>query len=81
VNFDEAQLQAIADATQGRYFNVRDTEGFQQALDEINRLETTRVERQVFQQFNERYAPWLILGAVLVLFSCLASLFLSRRPL
>ena len=81
VNFDEAQLQAIADATKGRYFNVRDAEGFKRALDEIDKLETTRVERHTYNQFNERHELLLAAGGVLVLLACSIGMSLSQRPL
>ena len=79
--FDEAQLRSIADTTRGRYFHVDDAEGFRKALEEIDRLETTPVERTTYSQFDERFALPLAAGAALVLVSSLLSAYLSRRPL
>lgn len=64
--FDETQLKQIAQQTQGRYFSVRDHEGLKQALEEINALETTRIDRHVYQRFNEHFVQYLIWGALLV---------------
>ena len=81
VNFDEEQLKSISAATKGRYFNVRDNEGLKRALDEIDKLETTRVERHTYNQFNERYGGLLAVGGALILLACSLGMSLSQRPL
>lgn len=81
VRLDEAQLKRIAEKAQGRYFNVRDRDGFRAALDAIHRLETTRVERQTYNQYNERYGVWLTAGAVLVGLALSLGMQLARRLL
>jgi Ca-activated chloride channel family protein len=81
VTLDEEQLRRIAARTGGRYFNVRDAAGFQEALDTIDKLETTRIERHVYNQYNERFVPFLAAGAALVCLSLLLSLPLTRRLL
>ncbi|MDD5705732.1 MAG: VWA domain-containing protein, partial [Kiritimatiellae bacterium] len=80
VTLNEAQLKNIADKTKGRYFNVRDAEGFQAALDAIDKLETTRVERNVYNQYNERFLIFIAVGTVLTCLSLLLNLFVSQRP-
>lgn len=81
VDFDEKQLQSISEKTQGRYFNVRDTEGFQAALDEIDKLETTRVSRNIYNNYHELYALFLAFGSLLVVLPVLANLSILHRPL
>ncbi len=81
VNFDEEQLKSISTVTKGRYFNVRDNDGLKRALDEIDKLETTRVERHTYNQFNERHGAILAIGGALVLIACSLGMSLSQRPL
>jgi len=65
VTLDEKLLRKIAEDTGGRYFNVRDPKGLEQAMEEINELEKTEVEREEYFQYRELF-PWL-LGPSLVL--------------
>ncbi|NKQ37639.1 MAG: VWA domain-containing protein [Chloroflexi bacterium] len=60
---DEATLQQVADITGGRYYRAQDTEGLQQIYDEINQLEKSQVEIEVFNQYQE-LALWLIIPAI-----------------
>lgn len=60
---DEATLQQVADLTGGKYFRAEDTTGLQQIYDEINTLEKSQVEVQVFNQYQE-LAIWLLLPAL-----------------
>jgi Ca-activated chloride channel family protein len=60
---DEATLQQVADITGGKYFRAEDTAGLQQIYDEINTLEKSQVEVQVFNQYQE-LAIWLLLPAL-----------------
>ncbi len=63
---DEATLQQVADITGGRYYRAQDTEGLQQIYDEINQLEKSQVEIEVFNQYQE-LALWLIIPAILLM--------------
>jgi Ca-activated chloride channel family protein len=63
---DEATLQEVADRTGGKYFRAEDTAGLQQIYDEINGLEKSQVEVQVFNQYQE-LAIWLLLPALFFL--------------
>ena len=69
VAIDEDALRGIAEATGGRYFNVRTQGALEEALAEIDGLERTSVDVAVFRRYEERYAPWLA--------SCLALLALA----
>jgi len=60
---DEATLQQIADATGGLYFRAQDTAGLQQIYDQINRLEKSEVEVQIFTRYRE-LAGWFLLPAL-----------------
>lgn len=60
---DEEILQQIADATGGSYFRAKDTRGLEQIYDQINQLEPSDVEVQVFTRYRER-ATWFLLPAL-----------------
>lgn len=66
VRLDEDLLRGIAETTGGKYFNVRDPRGLQRAMDDINKLEKTRIRRDVFEQYNE-FFPYLLAPAVILL--------------
>lgn len=66
VALDEALLRRAANETGGRYFNVRDPKGLERALEEINTLEKTQVERDVYHQYNELF-PWFLVPALVLL--------------
>jgi Ca-activated chloride channel family protein len=63
---DEATLQQVADITGGKYFRAEDTSGLKAIYDEINQLEKTQVEVQVFNQYHELLS-WLLIPALLLL--------------
>jgi Ca-activated chloride channel family protein len=60
---DEETLQQIADAIGGLYFRAQDTAGLQQIYDQINGLEKSEVEVQVFTRYRE-LAGWFLLPAL-----------------
>jgi Ca-activated chloride channel family protein len=60
---DEETLQKIASETGGLYFRAKDTAGLQQIYDQINQLEKSEVEVQVFTRYRE-LAGWLLLPAL-----------------
>jgi len=66
VTMNEDLLRRIAGVTGGQYFNVRDPKGLQRAMDDINRLEKTAVERNVYHQYNELFLWFLIPGVLLI---------------
>ncbi len=79
--YDETQLKNIASKTEGRYFSVRDNEGLKAALEEINSLETTKIDRQVYERYDEHFAPFLLLGALLAASALTLNMHLTRRML
>jgi Ca-activated chloride channel family protein len=81
VSFDESQLKSIAAKTGGRYFSVRDNEGLKTALEEINDLETTKIDRQVYERHDEHFAPFLLWGALMAACALTLNMHLTRRML
>lgn len=80
VAMDEALLRRIAEATGGRYFNVRDPRGLESALADIDDLETTRVERDIYSQYNELF-PWFLFPAAILLIGATGVNMLATRRL
>ena len=78
-SFDEKQLKTIAQETKGRYFSVNDRDGLEEALDEIDRLEKTRLETETWEQWNEHYRGFVLAGLLLILVGVLGSLTISSR--
>jgi Ca-activated chloride channel family protein len=62
---DEETLMQVADITGGMYFRAEDTSGLREIYDEINTMEKSMVEIQVFNQYTELAAIFLI-PAVLI---------------
>ena len=81
VSLDETQLRAIADTTGGRYFNARDPDGLKAALEDIGRLETTRVDRQILMRYHEWFVWPLLTGAALIFAALSLGMLTTRRLL
>lgn len=62
---DEETLKQIADLTGGQYYRAEDTAGLQAIYDDINEMEKSQVEVQVFNQYRE-LAGWLLVPALLL---------------
>lgn len=81
VEFDEAELKALSKTTGGRYYSVTDKDGFSAVMEEIDALEKTHVERDVYNNYNERFAMPLLCGAALLVLAVSAGLLCLHRPL
>lgn len=68
---DEVTLKAIAAATGGRYFHASNKAKLGQIYDEIGRMETTEVEREVYVDYREMFQYFLLAGLVLLLLEIL----------
>ncbi len=71
VRMDEDLLRKIADTTGGKYFNVLDPKGLARAMAEIDKLERTDIRNDVFTQYNELFAYFLLPGACLLVLAIL----------
>ena len=60
---DEEVLQRVAEATDALYFRATDTAGLRQIYGQINRMEKSEVEVQVFTRYKE-LAGWLLFPAM-----------------
>ena len=79
MTFDEKQLKAIAKTTGGMYFAVNDRDSLEKALEEIDALETTRIEADAYDRWEEHFAFFLLSGALLVLVASSMSMASIRR--
>ncbi len=66
VRIDEEQLRRIASTTGGQYFNVKDPKGLSRALSEIDKLEKTNINKEIFNQYTELFPRYLWPGVVLL---------------
>lgn len=63
---DEETLQAIADTTNALYFRATDTAGLREIYDQINELEKSEVEVQVYTRYKE-LAAWVLVPALVLM--------------
>lgn len=81
VHIDEETLKSIAKETGGLYFNARNPEGLADALKQIDTLEKTRVEREIYEQYDEWF-PWVLApGLGLILLGATLNMAIARRLL
>ncbi len=64
---DEALLQEIATMTGGKYFRAADEETLKNIYDQIDQLEKTEIEVNVFRRYSEEYRIFFVLGLILLL--------------
>lgn len=67
VEIDEEMLKEISAMTGGRYFRAANTKALQDIYDEIDKMETTKVEVTSYRQAKELFYGWLG-GGLLLLF-------------
>ena len=63
----EITLQRIAETTNALYFRATDIEGLRQIYDQIDQMEKSEVEVQVFTRYKE-LAGWVLFPALGLLF-------------
>ena len=66
VEVDEATLKQVAEMTGGRYYRATDNRSLEEIYAEIDRLEKTRMEVQVYRRYEERYGAWVSMGLLLL---------------
>lgn len=76
---DEETLQQVADITGGMYFRAEDTSGLRAIYDEINTMEKSQVEVQVFNQYTELAAIFLVPAFLIFLVEVLLGHTIFRR--
>ena len=64
---DEETLMQVAEITGGMYFRAEDTSGLREIYDEINTMEKSQVEVQVFNHYTELAAIFLVPALIIFL--------------
>jgi len=58
-------LQQMADDTGGKYYRASEESGLKKVFDEINQLETTKIDINKYTRYTELFENWLLLAIVL----------------
>ena len=66
VQIDEALLKEISKNTGGRYFRATDREDLENIYAEIDRLEKTEIEVNVFKRYEDEFRNFLLMGLVFI---------------
>ncbi len=81
VEIDEEMLGSVATLTGGRYFRATNKRALESIYDEIGQLEQTRIEEQIYTNYEEMYPRFLIPALLLLLLEiALANTRLRRLP-
>jgi Ca-activated chloride channel homolog len=62
VRLDEKALKMLAETTDGRYFNARDTRALEQVYAEIDKLERTESEGRLYTEYRELFQYFMLPG-------------------
>ena len=79
VSLDEVLLRKIAQTTGGQYFNVKDAKGLERAMDDINALEKTSVEKEEYNQYNELFSWFLGTALSFIVMGTGLNMMMTRR--
>jgi len=71
VQIDEALLQEISRNTGGRYFRATDRDDLENIYAEIDRLEKTEIEVNVFKRYQDEFRRFLLFGLMFLLLELL----------
>jgi len=81
VDVDEPTLTEVAEVTGGKYFRATDRESLKSIYEEIDQLETTKIDVQSFTRYGELFHVPLLTGLVLLLLEIgLSQTALRRLP-
>ncbi len=79
VSFDDTLLKHIATTTGGHYFNVQDPEGLDGAMAQIDELERTTIDEEIFHLHDELFPPFLFGGGLLILLATILNGTITRQ--
>ena len=81
VEIDETTLRLIAEKSGGRYFHATDEAGLRDVIEEIGRLERSKVAELRYLEYDHHYRPFVAAALVATaLAALLASTWLRRLP-
>ena len=67
VDIDEPLMKKIAQVTKGHYFRATNNQKLQQIYDEINQMETTKIEEFKYTEVDEKFRWWVLVAGFLLL--------------
>lgn len=67
VEIDEQLMKNIANVTGGKYFRASSNTKLESIYNEINKLETTKIEELKFYDYDEKFRPFVWLAGILLL--------------
>ncbi len=71
VGIDENALINIAKKTGGRYYAAQNKADLEKIYTEIDQLEKTEIETIAYARYAEKFYPWLLAGAIMILLELL----------
>ena len=80
-HIDEESLKEVAKLTGGKYYRAKNTRELKGIYDDINKLETTKIDYKEWVEYDEEYAGFLRAGFILLVLAFLFDrTFLRRLP-
>jgi Ca-activated chloride channel family protein len=79
VNIDEKLLRQIAAETDGLYFRARDNNSLNSIYAEIDRLEKSKIEITSIKRFTEKFFPFALAAAFLLLIEMILRLTIFKK--
>ena len=76
---DEDLLRRIGDQTGGKYFRARDKDALEGIYNQIDKLETSKVEIMSYKRYEERFLPFVLAALVFVIIELLLRFTLLKR--
>lgn len=68
---DEATLKKIAEITKAKYFRATDLKSLEETYQAIDEMEKTKIELDQYTRYEEKFAPFLVLGLLCLAFETL----------
>jgi Ca-activated chloride channel family protein len=78
-DLDEQLLADIAQTTGGKFFRAQNTEKLKEIYDTIDKMEKTQIKTKLYTSYADKFFPWLLFGAALLLLENILSHTLLRR--
>ena len=71
ISIDEDLLKEIAANTGGKYFRATDNRSLEDIYDEIDKMEKSKIEVKEYRKKTERFFPYALLAAALLILELL----------
>ncbi len=81
VNIDEEMLTSVAQLTGGKYYRATDTEELLRVYNEIDQLETSKIEELIYTDYTDEYPLYLGLSLLFFILALATDRFVLRSVL